>query len=550
MGEAARTKIAELAMAHPDAVVMISNAQGTETLAPPDWLAELFTDFRQPPTPVDLVAAEQRIDAVGMFYQARMNGECVSATRLVDNPSVLQRCHTLRVDHWNDVVGVDPIFVFICVPDDSATTERTTAFDEAVAPRRIVYRADAAGVALTFDPSAQTLMGWTKESFVGQSGLDRMHPSDVDTAVSRWLHVLQTEGGTLRGRTQYKTSAGEWRWFESTETNLLAAEGYVLVELLDISVEMQALSELRAREELLLRLTDALPSGVVHFDRHGALLFANDRLDEITGVHHPVLRSYLELFDVDTQQLVTEVAESAYAEGSDFNLEATLHRKDGTTRHVRLSLRSLAVDEQGANGLLICVDDITDEWLLRVELARRADRDDLTGVANRAAVHTGLAEALRDRRSIGTGAIYFDLNGFKAINDAFGHAIGDELLQETANRLAGAARDSDIVGRLGGDEFIVICPETTADQVAALAQRLLDAVNDLDADAPTLPPIVASCGYSHILHDNGLAAATTTVATDPDKLIAEADAAMYAHKRDAGNRPLSYATLALDDKAG
>ena len=152
-----------------------------------------------------------------------------------------------------------------------------------------------------------------------------------------------------------------------------------------------------------------------------------------------------------------------------------------------------------------------------------ADRDALTPALNRRAFMRELKRVATFARRYGSAAslIYFDLDGFKAVNDRYGHAAGDQALQAVAQRLAAQVRESDVVGRLGGDEFGVILAQ--ADPVAAHAKAA--ALAAAIAAAPVncgewLAPVKVSYGVRQIDPD-----------ADPEQTLAEADAAMFARKR-------------------
>jgi diguanylate cyclase (GGDEF)-like protein len=152
-----------------------------------------------------------------------------------------------------------------------------------------------------------------------------------------------------------------------------------------------------------------------------------------------------------------------------------------------------------------------------------ADEDVLTPLLNRRAFVRELRRVLAFTQRYGGPAslIYFDLDGFKAVNDRFGHAAGDVALQAVAQRLADNVRESDIAGRLGGDEFGVILVH--ADQETALAKAAaLAAIVETEpvACGEWLMPVKISYGVGQIL-----AEATA------EQVLAEADAAMYARKR-------------------
>jgi diguanylate cyclase (GGDEF)-like protein len=163
------------------------------------------------------------------------------------------------------------------------------------------------------------------------------------------------------------------------------------------------------------------------------------------------------------------------------------------------------------------------------ELAHRALHDALTGLPNRVLFLDRLEVALArtKRRSATVGVFYFDIDGFKAVNDALGHEAGDQLLTEVARRVKGILRPADTVARLGGDEFAAVCEGNVDERVlvdaAERISKALAAPVDLDGTAVS---VTASIGLTLASGDHG----------DADTLVREADAAMYRAKRAGGAR--------------
>jgi diguanylate cyclase (GGDEF)-like protein len=162
---------------------------------------------------------------------------------------------------------------------------------------------------------------------------------------------------------------------------------------------------------------------------------------------------------------------------------------------------------------------VREQERVRAALAHRATHDQLTGLVNRQELHVRLSAALRQRTSGGPVVHFLDLNGFKPVNDRYGHAAGDFVLSEVARRLRAAVRDTDTVARLGGDEFVVV--SEALEDAAALTGRLRSAVT-----APLLyqgHDLRISVSVGH---------ATAAGIDDPtsDALLAAADADMYQEK--------------------
>jgi diguanylate cyclase (GGDEF)-like protein/PAS domain S-box-containing protein len=180
--------------------------------------------------------------------------------------------------------------------------------------------------------------------------------------------------------------------------------------------------------------------------------------------------------------------------------------------------------------LAVSAQDITERRRVEQELrdltatlTEQAVRDPLTSLANRALFEERLRGALsRDGRTgEATGVLFLDLDGFKAVNDRFGHAVGDRVLQAVAGRLVSAVRPADTVARLGGDEFVVLVQGASDRGLDALVQRLQAAVR---------LPLEVGSAQVQIGVSIGCALAVGGEA-DPAGLVAAADADMYAVKR-------------------
>jgi diguanylate cyclase (GGDEF)-like protein len=197
---------------------------------------------------------------------------------------------------------------------------------------------------------------------------------------------------------------------------------------------------------------------------------------------------------------------------------------DGRTVWVALTASVVSNAEGGAQHVIAQIEDISDRRALREDLAHRAGHDYLTGLPNRHTLLTRLSEAVTNAQVSGRpGAVLFcDVDGFKSVNDTYGHAAGDRVLIVVAQRLAGASRRTDTVARLGGDEFVVVAEDTTPARARQLAGRLRRAVAAPIVVDQTLLHLSVSIGVAS-LHDQ----------QDPDSVLRRADASMYEDK-DAG----------------
>jgi diguanylate cyclase (GGDEF)-like protein len=179
---------------------------------------------------------------------------------------------------------------------------------------------------------------------------------------------------------------------------------------------------------------------------------------------------------------------------------------------------------------------------LLAERDRLLVTDPLTGAYNRRflAQETDRAFARAQRGEEEVSALALDLDGFKAVNDRFGHGAGDELLKAVSASIDGETRLGDLLCRLGGDEFLILCPSTGADGAHELAQRVGRAVRDAAAAVVPEQPVTTSIGIATFPGD----------AADPADLMRNADAALYAAKRGGRDRVVRFAEVGDEDPVG
>ena len=186
-----------------------------------------------------------------------------------------------------------------------------------------------------------------------------------------------------------------------------------------------------------------------------------------------------------------------------------------------------ATPERSAH-LIMHIENVSDRKLLEAELHHRALHDPLTGLANRTLLAERMREQLarRGRHARAGYLFYLDLDGFKGVNDRFGHAAGDAVLTQLAQRIVALLRTGDVAARLGGDEFAVLCDDTEPQHAVSIAERLRMAAAEpflVDGSTIRLSAAVGCCETDH---------------TDPAALLREADRRMYEGKRSVRPAPL------------
>lgn len=211
------------------------------------------------------------------------------------------------------------------------------------------------------------------------------------------------------------------------------------------------------------------------------------------------------------------------------NFEYARLARGGRARHYSVSGEPRYARDGSFAGYRGVGHEITEIVEARERIAALAYRDPLTGLSNRTSFGPALEHAVQRVRRNGTrlAAVYLDLDGFKRVNDAYGHGEGDRLLVEVAQRLQRVLRESDLLARLGGDEFVVVLEDIHhAGDAERVGLKLIEAVG-----RPYLMPdgrpsgVTASAGVSLCPEDAG----------DPRELLQHADAAMYRAKQESKN---------------
>jgi diguanylate cyclase (GGDEF)-like protein/PAS domain S-box-containing protein len=267
-------------------------------------------------------------------------------------------------------------------------------------------------------------------------------------------------------------------------------------------------------DQLLRESRDA----IVHIDRQGVIRFANQALTGVLGFEPEAVlgRQGVVLVHPDDQaRLIVEITRIGQSDGggriagrfmhADLgwrNLEATVSRRTGDEPGYTLSAR-----------------DVSERVILEHELRRLAGTDALTGLPNRAA----FLALLEDRLARGSATVLFiDLDGFKAVNDTDGHAVGDLLLCQAGQAIQRELRPDDVAARLGGDEFAVLIHRPLSPEARAVADRLIARLSSMPADPARRT--AASVGIA------------TGELISAETLLGEADLAMYEAKAAGGRR--------------
>ena len=350
---------------------------------------------------------------------------------------------------------------------------------------------------------------------LGVHTLEDMHPDDAILVMDLGVQAFSTEPGWQGSKiVRMRTGDGTYGRYEITAINhfddpVIAGMVVRTRELpLDVTENISGIERTSAIETL----AEMLPLGVLLLDNNGRVVFANDTACGMLGRDPEVLKrdGFEPSLAENDQRLTAEILRRVLAEPG--HERCTLQLANGHVACAEYQFTS-----EGAPGEVTCVvvtiEDVTQRDAERRDLQARANHDPLTGLLNRGALHALLDDRLE--RRVPTMVAYLDLDGFKAVNDTWGHERGDQLLVAVAHGLAGACLDGDEISRLGGDEFVVVTDPHHSYE--ALGNRLRDAV-----------AAATRSDHQRVTSSIGLA-----VAQDDDTchdILRRADHAMYAAK--------------------
>ncbi|MBF4509929.1 MAG: sensor domain-containing diguanylate cyclase [Aeromicrobium sp.] len=289
-------------------------------------------------------------------------------------------------------------------------------------------------------------------------------------------------------------------------------------------------AELERSRRLVNSIIDIAPTIIYIFDLPShSVVFASRGVQNILGytqatgadAFRDLFESYL---DEPSRRLrertLLEIADAADDDLVEWDIRA--RAADGTWRilHTRETVFARLPDGR-VSQIIGAAEDVTEQRAATERLRELALEDQLTGLNNKRGFEFLATVALERaaRADEPSGVLFTDLDGFKAVNDELGHAAGDEVLRIFADTLRRCARRSDIIARIGGDEFVVLMTEGAQTGLAALVERLRTELSG--SVGPAGRPLVASVGT---------ALGTAAGLDDLHRLVAEADEAMYADK--------------------
>ncbi|MDI6743718.1 MAG: PAS domain S-box protein, partial [Smithella sp.] len=397
------------------------------------------------------------------------------------------------------------------------------------------FEVDLAGNFTFFNDSVCRVLGYSREELAGMN--NRQYTPDKETAnkVYQAYNYVYTTGTPLKEvGWNIVRKDGAVRYVEGSISLLKDSSGKPIGFrgiTHDVTERKKAEEALSQSEEKYRSILENIQEAYFEVDHAGNFTFFNDSLCRITGCSREELSgaNYKQFSDKENSKNVFIVFNKVFTTGQPTDgFDWLIIRKDGSKRYIEASV-SLKIDSPGKPcGFKGVIRDITERKRIEQELNHMATHDVLTGLPNRLMfsqlLNHAIQSALRNKKQL---AVFFiDLDRFKTINDSLGHEAGDLLLKEMSSRFKQTLRTVDVVGRLGGDEFIIMMEDfTDLKQVETLAHKVLSTVIKPMAIMGEECRITASIGISVYPRDG----------KDEQTLMKNADIAMYYAKEQGKN---------------
>lgn len=403
----------------------------------------------------------------------------------------------------------------------------------------VVLQVSREGLLEWASPSVADTFGWNRDEVIGRPISDFIPQGDWRN-VADALASSASDGNATSGQFRVRRRGGRLIWVDATASAVRDPKGHLVrvVRLRDVDARVRARIALQNSEERFRTAMRATPIGVAIINRDGYVVQVNAALSRmlrrseqslmgsrITSLTHPEDRSVdLDMWNLLHGGLLGSVTR-----------EKRLLDSDGKALWVQNAVASVRDEDGEITSFVAQFLDVSETQQAHAALELMALHDPLTNLKNRRAVLDQLQSVLSHPPRTGwrLGVLYCDLDRFKKVNDVHGHAVGDALLVEVARRMEATVRESDTVGRIGGDEFVVLLTQTRDEEsVFAVAQKIREAVSaPFTADGVTLTPTLS------------IGAALADPGDSPDAVVAKADMALYSAKEQGRDCAVPYSQV-------
>lgn len=300
-----------------------------------------------------------------------------------------------------------------------------------------------------------------------------VHPDDIEWTDHQDRQLINQEIEFYDDEYRMKHKNGSWVWiYDRGKVVSWTEDGKPLLisgTHTDITERKRAEKALKDSEEKYRLLFEHNPLGVIHFDSMGLIINCNENFSRIIGSQRKVIIGY-DMHNFPEKGLVEALAVAL--KGKQTTYEGIYKSLDsGKEANYRAIFDPILTEKGMISGGIGIMEDISEKKRKEEKIIFLSFHDQLTGLYNRRFYEEEL-KRLDKERNLPLTIIMGDVNGLKLINDSFGHVVGDELLIKTAEIIRKGCRSDDIISRVGGDEFVILLPQTNENETAQIINRI------------------------------------------------------------------------------
>jgi diguanylate cyclase len=351
--------------------------------------------------------------------------------------------------------------------------------------------ADLSGAWITTNGALRRMLGYCAEDLETPPSDRFRHPDDAADVARRQQTLLSGEADSYQVERRYRHANGSWIWVRVAVSLVRNEDGlplHFIGQVESLEARRKAERDLAEEKQVLKITLAAIADPVITTHADGRITYINAAGEQLLGqsladIGARKLNDVMVLTDLRTSRVSASVFAKCITSGKVARREepCSLHRPDGSVRYVTEAASPVLDSDGHVIGTVVVLRDVSSHHERDRELKHRAAHDLLTGLVNRfefeRRAETVFSQARHLERSVAMMVV--DLDRFKAVNDAGGHAAGDAVLRKVAAVLKSAARHSDTVARVGGDEFAIILERCSAARAAGVGRQILAALNSL-----------------------------------------------------------------------
>lgn len=354
---------------------------------------------------------------------------------------------------------------------------------------------------------------------------DFIHPDDIDRIETFFKDVLNKDTRLSIDEHRLLTKAGDYRWYNTSATLLKNEKGEftgMIGTARDITRHKELQSTLSYERDLFRTTLMSVADAVISTNQHGHVVLINPVAESILGykqseMKDQLLYKYMRIYYENQEEgQACSIQSLLHVSKQTFIQQATLLNRKEKPMMIELSVAPIQDEKKSQQGVVIVFRDISDKIRKQKEIEFLSFHDYLTGLYNRRYMDQTVIDLDKDRY-LPLGTMILDVNDLKEMNDQFGHQSGDEMLKKVSRILEQAISPKDVLGRIGGDEFLILSPNSSDELMYELKHQLIHIFQTENLKGQ---PISVAIGYS--------------VKNDAEQNIYEvmriADDFMYAHK--------------------